>query len=131
MNELKPGAAAGQSQGPSQQRTLSTIESLPRVQRVSAVLWPSFLLAGLANVVFFALLDPFSLIDYSGEPPLSRTAAYSLGFFCFWVLTGAASLCTLYFLSTRVPPPYQFSDDMNEQIEGRDGERRDPRVVDE
>ena len=84
---------------------VSTIESLPRVQRISAVLWPSFLFAGFATVVFFALLDPFSMIDYVGEPPLSRTAAYSLGFFAFWLLTGSASLSTLYFLSTRIPPP--------------------------
>ena len=119
MNESEPQSHAGPS--------LSTIESLPRVQRVSAVLWPSFLLAGLANVVFFALLDPFSLIDYPGEPPLSRTAAYSLGFFGFWLLTGAASLSTLYFLSTRVPPPHQFDDDPAE-----DGVvRRDSRSVDE
>ena len=83
----------------------STIDSLPRVQRVSAVLWPSFLLAGLATVVFFALIDPFSMIEYQGAPPLSRTAAYSLGFFGFWSLTGASSLATLYFLSARIPPP--------------------------
>ena len=111
MNESEPEPEPGA--GPS----LSTIESLPRVQRVSAVLWPSFLLAGLANVVFFALLDPFSLIDYSGEPPLTRTAAYSLGFFGFWLLTGAASLSTLYFLSTRVPPPHQFDEDSGESAD--------------
>ena len=91
-------------------QALSTIESLPRVQRVAAVLWPSFLLAGLATVVFFALLDPFSMIEYHGEPPLSRTAAYSLGFFCFWLLTGGASLATLYFLSTRIPPRKQIDE---------------------
>jgi hypothetical protein len=78
---------------------------LPRVQTVSAVLWPSFVLAGLATVVFFALLDPLSILDVHGEPPLSRTAAYSLGFFGFWLLTAASSLATLYFLNTRVPPP--------------------------
>jgi hypothetical protein len=91
-------------------QTMSTIESLPRVQRVSAVLWPSFLLAGLATMVFFALLDPFVMIEYQGEPPLSRTAAYSLGFFGFWLLTGGASLATLYFLSARIPPPKQFDE---------------------
>ena len=82
----------------------SAIGSLPRVQRVSAVLWPSFLLAGLATVVFFALIDPFSLIEYHGAAPFSRTAAYSLGFFGFWLLTGAASLATVYFLSSHIPP---------------------------
>jgi len=67
------------------------------------VLWPSFLLAGVATTVFFALLDPVRLLDCQGHPPLGRTAAYSLGFFGFWLLTGASSLITLYFY--RVPPP--------------------------
>lgn len=104
---------------------------MPRVQRASAVLWPSFLLAGFANVVFFALLDPFSLIDYSGEPPLSRTAAYSLGFFAFWLLTGAASLSTLYFLSTRVSPPLQFDAVSEESGEDEIAGRCGSRAVDE
>ena len=108
------------------EQSSSTIESLPRVQRVSAVLWPSFLLAGLATIVFFALLDPLSMIDYHGEPPLSRTAAYSLGFFGFWLLTSGASLATLYFLGTRVPPPRQFDEasaqESDEQADERSGE---------
>jgi hypothetical protein len=125
MNESQPQPGAGPLSGPSPGASLSTIESLPRVQRVSAVLWPSFLLAGLANMVFFALLDPLSLIDYAGEPPLTRTAAYSLGFFGFWLLTGAASLSTLYFLSTRVPPPHQFNDDDDDPAEDGVAVRRD------
>ena len=82
----------------------SPIASLPAVQRVSAVLWPSFLLAGTATVVFFALIDPLVMLDCQGAPPLSRTGAYSLGFFLFWLLTAAASACTAYFLGTRIPP---------------------------
>ena len=88
----------------------STIASLPVVQRVSAVLWPSFLLAGLATMVFFALIDPFAMIEYHGDLPLSRTAAYSLGFFGFWLLTAGSSVATLYFLSTRVPPRKAIED---------------------
>lgn len=83
----------------------SPVAGLPRVQRVSAVLWPSFVLAGLANVVFFALIDPVEVLDCHGVPPLSRTAAYSLGFFAFWLLTAASSLATRYYLGTHVPPP--------------------------
>lgn len=79
------------------------IGSLPLMQRVSAVLWPSFLLAGIATIVFFTLIDPFTLIEYHGAAPFSRSAAYNLGFFGFWVLTGAASLATLYFLSSNIP----------------------------
>lgn len=83
----------------------SPVARLPRVQRFSAVLWPSFILAGVANVVFFALIDPVTVLDFQGVPPLSRTAAYSLGFFAFWLLTIASSAATLYFVSTSVPPP--------------------------
>jgi hypothetical protein len=83
---------------------LSPIASLPAVQRVSAVLWPSFLFASAATVVFFALIDPIAMLDCQGAPPLSRTGAYSLGFFLFWLLTAGASASTLYFLGSRVPP---------------------------
>ena len=71
---------------------------LPLVQRVTAVLWPSFLMAGVATVVFFTFLDPREVLVCSGEPPISRTGAYSLGFFGFWLLTAASSAATGYFL---------------------------------
>lgn len=92
----------------------SPVAQLPRVQRVSAVLWPSFVLAGIATVVFFALIDPIHLLDYQGVPPLSRTAAYSLGFFAFWLLTAASSAATLYFLSTSVPPTLHTESPLDE-----------------
>ena len=85
--------------------THSPVADLPRVQRYSAVLWPSFLLASAATVVFFALIDPVAMLDCHGVPPLSRTGAYSLGFFLFWLLTVVSSAATLYFLSARVPSP--------------------------
>jgi hypothetical protein len=76
---------------------------VPLVQRISAVLWPSvlwpsFLLAGVATSVFFTFLDPVTLFECEGEPPLSRTAAYSLGFFLFWLLCAASSASSAYFL---------------------------------
>jgi len=88
----------------------SPVASLPPVQRVSAVLWPSFLFAAAATVVFFALIDPVAMLNCEGAPPLSRTAAYSLGFFLFWLLTGGASAATLYFLSSSVPPSKRIED---------------------
>lgn len=121
MNESAPQPA----------KTRSMIESLPPVQRVSAVLWPSFLLAGLATVVFVALLDPLRLIDYAGEPPLSRTAAYSLGFFCFWLLTSVAPLSTLYFLSMRIPPLRRFDEEGDASPVGESARHAPPRSVDE
>jgi len=90
--------------------TPSGVVELPRVQRISAVLWPAFLSAGAATVIFFALIDPLALLDCQGAPPLSRTGAYSLGFFLFWMLTTVSSLATAYFLSTRVPPSRYLDD---------------------
>ncbi len=75
-----------------------TYKQIPRVQLVSAILWPSFLLAGMATSVFFTFLDPVRLFDYEGEAPLSRMAAYSLGFFLFWLLCAASSAASAYFL---------------------------------
>lgn len=72
--------------------------SLPKVQRVAAVLWPSFIMAGVATTIFFAFLDPLDLLGCQGDPPFSRHAAYTIGFFLFWLLTAASSLLTAYFL---------------------------------
>ena len=75
-----------------------TDTTIPRIQIVSAVLWPSFLLAGAATSIFFTFLDPLVLFECEGEPPLSRMAAYSLGFFSFWLLCAASSAAAAYFL---------------------------------
>jgi hypothetical protein len=68
------------------------------VQRISAVLWPSFLLSGGATTLFFTMFDPWDMLACAGEPPLSRIAVYSVGFFLFWLLTATSSLLTVYFL---------------------------------
>lgn len=60
------------------------------------ILWPSFVVAGLAEILFFTLIDPQELYLF-GEPVyLSRTAAYSLGFFGFWAICAASSLFTIF-----------------------------------
>ena len=72
--------------------------SIPLVQRISAVLWPAFLCAGAATGVFFTFFDPIVLLACEGEPPMTRMAAYTLGFFMFWSLCTASSVATSYFL---------------------------------
>ena len=79
-------------------------DALPLVQRLSAVLWPSFLLAGIATGVFFTALDPVVVLECKGAAPLSPTAAYSLGFFGFWILCAACSFATAYFLKPVTTP---------------------------
>ncbi len=69
------------------------------IQYWGAVLWPSFIAAGLACAVFFAFVDPLRLRDISfpGQA-LSRELGYTLGFFMFWAVTALASAVTGYLL---------------------------------
>ena len=74
----------------------------PLVQRVGAVLWPSFFAAGVATAVFFAAIDPLDLAAISfSELDLSRELGYSLGFFMFWTCTASSSLFTWLLLRPR------------------------------
>lgn len=61
--------------------------------RWGAVVWPSFFSAGVATMVFFAIVDPLELADISWpHAAISRELGYSLGFFGFWSRTLASSL---------------------------------------
>ena len=74
------------------------VSETPPIQIFSALLWPSFIAAGLATIVFFTALDPVAVLECKGAPPLSHTAAYSLGFFGFWLLCLTSSAATAYYL---------------------------------
>ena len=64
------------------------------MQKLMAILWPSFLMAGAAVGVFFSMVNPQefylfgAVVDY---PPL---ATYTIGFFAFWALCAASSWLT-------------------------------------
>ena len=78
----------------------------PLIQRVGAILWPSFFAAGVATMVFFAFVDPLTLRDMTfPELPISRELGYTLGFFAFWAATAASSLFTWLLLR----PPSRFN----------------------
>jgi hypothetical protein len=67
------------------------------MQRLIHILWPSFLVAGLADLVLVVLFDPLEFL-YRGEAQVGqRLAAYSVGFFVFWLLGIASSALTCYF----------------------------------
>ena len=73
------------------------------VRRVMQVLWPAFLTAAVAELVFFSIFDPFEL-HFFGQPlDWSRKAIYALGFFGFWGLGVASSTLTLFLADTREP----------------------------
>ena len=66
------------------------------MQRVIWILWPSFIVAGAAETLFFTVFDPMEMAVFGQPPGLSRTAIYSLGFFLFWGFAAASSAFTCY-----------------------------------
>lgn len=70
---------------------------MPRIQRCASVLWPSFLVAGVATAAFFMWFDPIDLLHCSGRLRDCRLGAYTGGFFLFWLTTFASSALTCWF----------------------------------
>lgn len=65
------------------------------MKRAIWILWPSFVVGGIAEVLFFTVMDP---VDFAfvGPLELSRTAGYSIGFFLFWAVAAASSAFTCF-----------------------------------
>ena len=72
-------------------------QNIPTTQKVIAVLWPSFLTAGVATILFFTAFDPQLVMLASGFEPISRLGGYTVGFFLFWLLTSSTGVLTCYF----------------------------------
>lgn len=73
------------------------MQEIPLVQRIIAILWPSFLTAGIATVLFFAAFDPQHLLLDTRFAEISRIGTYTIGFFLFWILTTVTGALTCYF----------------------------------
>ena len=65
-------------------------------RRLMWVIWPAFLVAGVAELVFFSVFDPFDLHFFGAPLEMSRQAIYTMGFFGFWVLGIASSALTIF-----------------------------------
>ena len=69
-------------------------------KRLIYILWPAFMVAGIAEGVFFTLFDPMDLRLFDQELGLSRMAVYSIGFFAFWLFAAGSSALTCFFQRT-------------------------------
>jgi hypothetical protein len=69
---------------------------------VALVLWPSFLAACGASLLFFAAVDPALLRDAGPRlfAGLEREAGYALGFLFFWSVGALASAISVYLIRT-------------------------------
>ena len=62
---------------------------------LAVIAWPSFLVAGVAQSLFFTVFDPADLSLFGMPLTWSRTAVYSVGFFLFWGVCAGSSALTL------------------------------------
>ncbi len=71
------------------------MNTIPLIQRVIAILWPSFITAGIATVLFTVAFDPAELFfDYD----ISRLGIYTISFFLFWLFGAITAMSTCYTL---------------------------------
>ncbi len=70
---------------------------MPAPARYGAVMWLSFLLAAAATGVVFSLIDPDELRVCVNLPSLSRSGAYTVGFFLFWFFGAACGIVAVAF----------------------------------
>ena len=76
---------------------MEEMKSISPTQQLISVLWPSFAMAIVASGVFFSAFDPRDLVPYTLDIDISPLAAYSIGFFLFWLIALVSSYGTLYF----------------------------------
>lgn len=70
------------------------------MQKLFWIIWPSFIVAGIAEMLFFTVIDPQELHFFGEAVQLSRIAIYSIGFFTFWGVCAASSMTTCFFQRT-------------------------------
>jgi len=64
-------------------------------QRALQILWPAFLMAGVLEVLVFAVVDPGDLRWFGAAPvELSPRAIYTLAFGVFWLVIATAGALT-------------------------------------
>lgn len=73
----------------------TTPERPPLASRVLCVLWPSFLMAGVLEMLVFSLVDPGSLQWFGGVPvEWPPQAVYTIAFLVFWLVVSTAGALT-------------------------------------
>ena len=64
------------------------------MKHVIWVLWPACIAAGIAETIFFTMIDPAQLYLFGELVEWAATATYSTGFFLFWLVCIGSSMMT-------------------------------------
>lgn len=59
------------------------------------IAWPSFLMAGVLELLVFAVIDPQDMNWFGQHLDASRQAVYTLSFFVFWLVISIAGALTV------------------------------------
>jgi hypothetical protein len=82
-----------------------------RLRLLIWVLWPSFLIAIIAEAALFTAIHPEEIIFF-GEPlAISNEGIYTLGFFVIWAFCAASSALTMFVLPKSGERPRLDSDE--------------------
>jgi len=65
-------------------------------QKLMWIAWPSFLMAGVLELLVFALVDPQDMHWFGHSFEVSRQAVYTLSFFVFWLVIALSGGLTIF-----------------------------------
>ena len=69
-----------------------------RLRQIIWILWPSFLVAGIAEGLLFTVIHPDDILLF-GEPiALSNEGVYTLGFLIIWLFCATSSALSFFVL---------------------------------
>ena len=71
---------------------------------VIAVLWPSFVGAGVFAGLLFAFVDPLTITHGLGIDTDQRLPGYSITFLVLWLLGSVVGFFAIYIMQTPEPP---------------------------
>lgn len=66
------------------------------MRQAIVILWPSFIVGGIGEGLFFTVFDPQELYLFGEPSTLSRMAVYTIGFFLCWGFAAASSAFTCF-----------------------------------
>ena len=62
------------------------------------ILWPSFLVAGMAEGLLFTVVHPQELLFFGHHPGITDEGIYTIGFFMIWTFCAVSSALTAFIL---------------------------------
>jgi hypothetical protein len=82
-----------------------------KLRLVIWILWPSFLIAAIAEAVLFTAIHPEEILLFGAPLAISNEGIYTLGFFVIWGFCAASSALTVFVLPKSGEIPKLGSDE--------------------